>query len=80
MQCSLPPHRETISFASYDEYEVHYAKFHVNRCTECGKNFPTGHFLSLHIEESHDPLMQARKEKGEKTVSNAIDLIYNPSC
>lgn len=80
MQCSLPPHRETISFASYDEYEVHYAKSHVNRCTECGKNFPTGHFLSLHIEENHDPLMQARKEKGEKTVSSAIDLICNPSC
>jgi len=73
MRCSLPPHKETISFASYEEYEVHYAKAHVNRCAECGKNFPTEHFLGLHIEENHDPLIQARRDKGEKTVSRRVN-------
>ena len=69
MRCSLPPHRETLSFASYADYEVHYRQAHVNRCVECGKNFPTDLFLNLHIEENHDSLLLARRGRGEKTVS-----------
>ena len=69
MRCSLPPHRQTLSFPSYDDYEVHYAKTHVNRCIECRKNFPTEHFLNLHIEENHDALVSVKRERGEKTVS-----------
>jgi hypothetical protein len=72
MRCSLPPHRQSISFASFEAYEVHYAKAHVNRCSECRKNFPTEHFLGLHIEENHDPLNAVRKARGEKTVSAHI--------
>jgi hypothetical protein len=60
-----------MSFSSYEEYEVHYVKVHVNRCSECGKNFPTERFLSLHIEENHDPLIEAKKERGEKTVASS---------
>ncbi|KAJ5619008.1 Zinc finger C2H2 [Penicillium lagena] len=66
MHCSLPPHRETLSFASYEDYEVHYRQTHVNRCSECSKNFPTSHLLNIHIEENHDPLFAARKARGEK--------------
>lgn len=75
MRCSLPPHKETLSFSSYDEYEVHYVQAHVNRCSECGKNFPTELFLNLHIEENHDPLIAARRERGEKTVRYSLKLI-----
>ncbi|KAB8260845.1 hypothetical protein BDV32DRAFT_122251 [Aspergillus pseudonomiae] len=73
MQCSLPPHRETLSFPSYDDYEVHYKQTHVNRCTACGKNFPTDRFLNLHIEENHDPLIAAKKDRGEKTYGCFIE-------
>lgn len=66
MRCSLPPHRQTLSFTSYEDYEIHYNKTHVNRCLECRKNFPTDHFLNLHIEENHDALMGVRKDRGEK--------------
>ena len=69
MRCSLPGHRQTLSFTSFEEYDVHYAKTHVNRCVVCRKNFPTEHFLNLHIEENHDALVSVRKERGEKTVS-----------
>lgn len=69
MHCSLPPHRETLSFTSYEDYEVHYLQSHVNRCSECSKNFPTGHLLNIHIEENHDPLAAARRARGDKTVS-----------
>jgi hypothetical protein len=69
MRCSLPGHRQTISFTSFEDYDVHYAKTHVNRCVECRKNFPTEHFLNLHIEENHDALVSVRRERGEKTVS-----------
>lgn len=68
MRCSLSPHKEALPFASYEDYEVHYLQAHVNRCAECGKNFPTGHFLQLHIEENHDPLVGVRRERGERTV------------
>ncbi|CAG8919193.1 unnamed protein product [Penicillium salamii] len=67
MHCSLPPHRETLSFTSYEDYEVHYLQNHVNRCSECSKNFPVGHLLNVHIEENHDPLIAARRARGEKT-------------
>ncbi|KAM3081524.1 hypothetical protein ACMFMG_004981 [Clarireedia jacksonii] len=78
MRCSLPGHRSTLSFASYDDYEVHYTKSHLNRCLECRKNFPTEHFLSLHIEENHDAFVSAKKDRGEKiydffVVNDGID-------
>ncbi|KAI5309375.1 hypothetical protein KEM55_003372 [Ascosphaera atra] len=67
MRCTLPPHRAPIAFSSYEDYEIHYRKEHVNRCLECKKNFPTTHYLTLHIEENHDPLARVRREKGERT-------------
>ena len=68
MKCLLPPH-EPLSFPSYTEYDVHYQKNHTNRCLECRKNFPSTHYLNLHIAENHDPINEARKAKGEKIVS-----------
>lgn len=68
MKCSLPPHQETLEFSTFEEFEIHYAKSHANRCSECRRNFPTDHFLGLHIAENHDPLSEARRAKGEKTV------------
>jgi hypothetical protein len=69
MKCSLPPHTETLVFSTFEEFEVHYAKVHAYRCSECRRNFPTEHFLGLHISENHDPLEDARRAKDEKTVS-----------
>ena len=68
MKCSLTPHHETLAFPTFEEFEVHYAKVHANRCSDCRKNFPTEHFLGLHISENHDPLEEARRAKEEKTV------------
>ena len=68
MKCSLPPHTETISFDTFDDFEEHYAKIHAHRCQQCHKNFPSDHLMSLHIEENHDPLVQAKQARGEKTV------------
>ena len=79
MLCSLPPHRQTLSFISYEEYEIHYLKTHTNRCTECRKNFPTEHLLNLHIEENHDSLASVRKERGEKIVGLELRAIYELS-
>ncbi|KAE8146173.1 hypothetical protein BDV25DRAFT_55325 [Aspergillus avenaceus] len=73
MRCSLPPHRETLTFISYNDYEVHYKQTHVNRCAECGKNFPTDRFLNLHIEENHDSLTATKRDRGEKTYGCFIE-------
>lgn len=68
MRCSLPPHREVLSFSSFEDYEVHYMQAHVNRCMDCGRNFPTDRLLNLHIEENHDPLIAVLSDRGEKAV------------
>lgn len=73
MQCSLPPHRETLDFASIEEFEIHYAKDHSNRCSSCGKNFPTAHFLALHIDEHHNTFREALQAKGEKTYACFVE-------
>jgi hypothetical protein len=64
--CALPPHHP-IKFDTYHEYETHYYQSHVFRCLECAKNFPTDHFLSLHIAETHDPLNRVKRDRGDKT-------------
>ncbi|KAF2641841.1 hypothetical protein P280DRAFT_468349 [Massarina eburnea CBS 473.64] len=66
MKCSLSPH-QLLEFASFEDYDVHYQKQHMNRCSECHKNFPDDHFLHLHIAENHDPIRAAKMEQGEKT-------------
>lgn len=68
MRCFLPPHKEPLTFQSYDDYEVHYTKSHTNRCLECRKNFPTEHLLGVHIDECHNPMVLVQREKGEHTV------------
>lgn len=68
LQCSLPGHLPGLSFATYHEYESHYNNAHTNRCLECGKNFPSSHYLDLHIAECHDVLVEIRKDKGEAVV------------
>lgn len=66
IRCFLPPHRP-YSFSSYEDFDSHYYKSHVNRCSECNKNFPSEHFLDLHITEVHDSLADAKQARGEKT-------------
>ncbi|PHH63225.1 hypothetical protein CDD81_6177 [Ophiocordyceps australis] len=75
MHCSLPPHSATIYFASPDDYETHYLNTHTNRCLECRKNFPSSHFLGLHVEECHDPLVLVQRERGQRTYS-----CFVPEC
>ena len=66
--CSLPPH-QPVEFESLDEYEIHYNQQHVNRCFTCHRNFPTEHYLGLHIAENHDPINESKKAMGEKIVN-----------
>ena len=73
MQCSLPPHRHTLDFPSIDAFEIHYAKDHSNRCTSCGKNFPSPHFLTLHIDENHNALREELQAKGERTYACLVE-------
>jgi len=73
MRCSLPPHKEGLPFRSYEEFEAHYNKSHVNRCVECRKNFPSEHLLGVHIEECHDALAAVQRERGEHTYSCFVE-------
>ncbi|KAI1761458.1 hypothetical protein GGR53DRAFT_505570 [Hypoxylon sp. FL1150] len=73
MKCSLPPHRDVVSFKTYAEYEAHHNRTHTNRCVECGKNLPSEHLLGIHIEECHDAFAAVRREKGEHTYSCFVE-------
>ena len=73
MQCPLPPHREAVTFATIQEYEIHYAKDHTNRCSSCGRNFPSAHFLALHIDENHNPLRDLAQAQGERTYACFVE-------
>ncbi|KAK1075412.1 hypothetical protein LTR12_009326 [Friedmanniomyces endolithicus] len=66
MRCTFPPHKP-LTFRTYADYESHYAHTHTNRCTECSANLPTSRFFDLHIAENHDPLLAAKRDRGEKT-------------
>lgn len=72
MQCSLPPH-PPISFSSTNDFDVHYAKEHTNRCSSCGKNFPSAHYLALHIDEHHNPLRESIAAQGERTYACFVE-------
>ncbi|TKA26629.1 hypothetical protein B0A50_04737 [Salinomyces thailandicus] len=72
MKCLMPPHKP-LSFNTYSEYESHYQQSHTNRCLECNKNFPSSHFLELHIAENHDPIVASRREKGDKTYACFVE-------
>ncbi|KXX80472.1 hypothetical protein MMYC01_202461 [Madurella mycetomatis] len=73
MRCSLPPHKESLVFSSYGEYETHYKNQHTNRCAQCRKNFPSAHLLGLHIEETHDAFVLVKRERGERTYSCFVE-------
>lgn len=69
ISCSLALHKLPIPFYTYEDYDNHYHATHMNRCPECGRNFPLAHYLALHIEENHDAFFETRKGRGEKMVS-----------
>lgn len=71
LRCTLHP--QILTFTTFDEYDAHYNKQHVNRCHECHKNFPSDHVLSLHIEECHDSFVAALRDKGERTYSCFVE-------
>ncbi|CAJ2506348.1 Uu.00g004780.m01.CDS01 [Anthostomella pinea] len=73
MRCSLPPHREVVSFPTYEEYETHYSQAHTNRCVQCKKNFPSEHLLNVHFEDCHDAFAAVKREKGEHTYSCFVE-------
>jgi hypothetical protein len=75
IRCSLPPHAD-MDLPSYHAYEVHYEQYHLHRCSECLKNFPSDHYLQLHITENHDPITALKKERGERTVCLEAELCY----
>lgn len=68
IKCSMPPHKAVLSFSTYEDYETHYNKAHVNRCLECRKNMPSEHLLNVHIEECHDVFVAVKRDRGEQTV------------
>ena len=72
MRCLLAPHKP-LDFATYAEYELHYQKTHTNRCTDCKRNFPSSHFLSLHIAENHDPIIATKRDADEKTYACFVE-------
>lgn len=45
------------------QYEQHYETSHRNRCSTCGRSFPTNRLLDLHLSEEHDSFFKAMAER-----------------
>jgi hypothetical protein len=71
--CREPPgcDRRPLSFWSAADYEYHYTLAHRFRCEACPdhRTFPGERWLDMHFAECHDPQIQIRRERGERTVS-----------
>ena len=67
VRCTLPPHQPAL-FPTQSDFETHYQKDHANRCSACGRNFPTEHYMNLHIAENHDPINEVLRQKHERIV------------
>lgn len=70
--CLLPGHN-TLTFPSYADFESHYTQTHTNRCRSCRENFPSNHFLDLHLAENHDPIIATRRDNGDKTFACFVE-------
>lgn len=75
-QCSLPGHHPGLTFASYEEYESHYNKSHINRCIECRKTYPSSHILELHLTEFHDAFAHLKKDNGDKIYACLVETCH----
>lgn len=67
VECDLPPHGQ-LRFTSVTDLEIHYLQQHTNRCHVCQKNFPSDHYLRLHVTENHDSFAAVRREREETIV------------
>ncbi|RKP05631.1 hypothetical protein THASP1DRAFT_5893, partial [Thamnocephalis sphaerospora] len=58
-----------LRFWSIADYEHHHALLHRFRCEACPdrRAFPGERWLSMHFSEFHDPHIQVRRERGERT-------------
>lgn len=72
MRCPLPPHPPLL-FPTAAAYEAHYLSSHTHRCSACLRNFPSARYLDLHIAETHDPIVAARRDAGEKVLACFVD-------
>ncbi|CAM9175380.1 unnamed protein product, partial [Hapterophycus canaliculatus] len=53
----------TASFSSLKRHEEHYETSHRNRCSACGRTFPTHRLLDFHLSEAHDSFFRAMAER-----------------
>lgn len=79
LKCQLAPtcsgRGNECVFENAADMERHHATYHTHVCLDsgCGKVFPDARFLALHQTECHDPLIDIRKERGEKTFQCFLD-------
>ena len=68
--CLEPPcHRRPRYFPDLSSYEQHHKQFHTLVCLECHLHFPTERILSIHLEERHDPFVEAQRARHSYKVS-----------
>ncbi|CAX41009.1 zinc finger protein, putative [Candida dubliniensis CD36] len=63
------------AFENYQQYHLHVLSTHEHTCESCQKVFPNKNYLSLHIDENHNPLLQIKQERGDK-----IFKCYTETC
>lgn len=72
--CNYYPCTQLV-FTNYQEYEHHVVSTHEFVCQSCQKKFPDNHFLLLHIDENHNPLLLIKRDRGDR-----IYGCFNETC
>lgn len=72
--CRRPSH-QPMYFKDPAEYDAHVIEIHSHDCPEpkCRKSFPDSRLLSLHHSEHHDPIVAAKRERGDKTYGCLVE-------
>ncbi|OAV98281.1 hypothetical protein PTTG_00328 [Puccinia triticina 1-1 BBBD Race 1] len=70
-----PPNHKPPRFENPSELESHHRTHHAFTCssTGCNRIFPSQHFLDLHLNEVHDPILQVQREKYEAKIFRCFE-------
>lgn len=69
-----------MHLAGVSAFDQHYTAAHVNSCRVCGRAFPTGRLLSIHVSESHDAFFQAKAARGFPVYECLVEGCGNAFC
>ncbi|KAA1066100.1 hypothetical protein PGT21_021372 [Puccinia graminis f. sp. tritici] len=70
-----PPNHKPPRFDNPSELESHHRTHHAFTCSsaDCNRIFPSQHFLDLHLNEVHNPILQVQRENHQTKIFRCFE-------